>query len=171
MPLTDDGERTSETPFIRNLSICECVQSSLSSYWTAFPNGWRAGLLASTDTNWDTISLCTKTHLGEPPHLCLRSCSWDSSCGPVICCTTANVTAVLLCNYSWSRYMFHFYSLVPVPVQLGKHSCDIPFHLQSLGRLYLPLPFTCTSSVSPRKTLLHLAQFLHAELWRLDNQA
>ena len=45
--------------------------------------------------------------------------------------------------------MFHFGSLVPAPVQLGKHSCDIPSQFQSLGRLYVPLPFTCSGSVSP----------------------
>ena len=45
--------------------------------------------------------------------------------------------------------MFHFDSLVPAPAQLGKHSCDIPSQFQSLGRLYVPLPSTCSGSVSP----------------------
>ena len=49
--------------------------------------------------------------------------------GPVICCTPATVPVVLLCNYAWSRagtsYVFHFCSLVPAPVQLGKHSIDV----------------------------------------------
>jgi hypothetical protein len=35
--------------------------------------------------------------------------------------------------------MFHFDSLVPAPVQLGKHSCGVPSQFQSLGRLYIPL--------------------------------
>ena len=73
--------------------------------------------------------------------------------GQVICRTPANVPVVVLCNYARARartgYMFHFGSLVPAPVQLGKHSCAIPSQFQSLGRLYVPLPFTCSGSVSP----------------------
>jgi hypothetical protein len=39
MTLADDGERSSYTPSVRNVTIYERVQSSPSSYWTAFPNG------------------------------------------------------------------------------------------------------------------------------------
>jgi hypothetical protein len=50
--------------------------------------------------------------------------------------------------------MFHFDSLVLAPVQLGKHSCDIPSQFQSLGRLYVPLPSNCSGSVPPWGTFL-----------------